>query len=175
AREGAAADSGRALEIRRAAHRTLDAVGRDVEALRFNRAIARIYELSNVLQAGLQEPPSDGLNRVLRETAEIITRIAAPMVPHLAEECWRALGHDTVVAEEPWPTADPDMLVSDTITLAVQVNGKRRAELAVERGLGRSEIETAAMELDNVRRAIDGKPVRKVIVVPERIVNVVTG
>jgi leucyl-tRNA synthetase len=165
----------RALEIRRAAHQTLDAVGRDVEALRFNRAIARIYELSNVLQSALQEPPSDGLNRVLRETAEIIARIAAPMVPHLAEECWRALGHDTVVAEEPWPIADPALLVSDTVTVAVQVNGKRRAELDVERGLGRSEVEAAVMQLDNVRRAVDGKPIRKVIVVPDRIVNVVTG
>jgi leucyl-tRNA synthetase len=168
-------EAGRALEIRRAAHQTLDAVGRDVEALRFNRAIARIYELSNVLQAGLQEPPSDGLNRILRETAEIIARIAAPMVPHLAEECWRALGHDTVVAEEPWPVADPALLVSDTVTVAVQVNGKRRAELDVERGLGKSEVEAAVMQLDNVRRAVDGKPIRKVIVVPDRIVNVVTG
>jgi leucyl-tRNA synthetase len=168
-------EAGRALEIRRAAHQTLDAVGRDVEALRFNRAIARIYELSNVLQAGLQEPPSDGLNRILRETAEIIARIAAPMVPHLAEECWRALGHDTVVAEEPWPVADPALLVSDTVTVAVQVNGKRRAELDVERGLGKSEVEAAVMKLDNVRRAVGGKPIRKVIMVPDRIVNVVTG
>jgi leucyl-tRNA synthetase len=168
-------ESGRALEIRRAAHQTLDAVGRDVEALRFNRAIARIYELSNVLQAGLQEPLSDGLNRSLRETAEIIARIAAPMVPHLAEECWRALGHVTVVAEEPWPVADPALLVNDTVTVAVQVNGKRRAELDVERGLGNREVEAAVMQLDNVRRAVDGKPIRKVIVVPDRIVNVVTG
>jgi leucyl-tRNA synthetase len=169
------ADSGPAMDIRRTAHQTLDAVGRDIEALRFNRAIARIYELSNVLQAGLQEPPSDELNRSLREAAEIIARIAAPMVPHLAEECWRALGHDTLVAEEPWPVADPALLVSDTVTVAVQVNGKRRAELEVERGLGKSEIEAAVLNLDNVRRALDGKPVRKVIVVPDRIVNVVTG
>jgi leucyl-tRNA synthetase len=169
------ADSGPAKDIRRTAHQTLDAVGRDIEALRFNRAIARIYELSNVLQAGLQEPPTDKLNRSLREAAEIIARIAAPMVPHLAEECWRALGHDTLVAEEPWPVADPALLVSDTVTVAVQVNGKRRAELEVERGLGRSEIEAAVLNLDNVRRAMDGKPVRKVIVVPDRIVNVVTG
>jgi leucyl-tRNA synthetase len=169
------AESGRALEIRRAAHQTLDAVGRDIEALRFNRAIARIYELSNVLQAGLQLPPSEELNSVLRETAEIIARIAAPMVPHLAEECWRALGHDTLVAETPWPVADPALLVNDTVTVAVQVNGKRRDELTVERGLGNSAMEAAVLELDNVRRAIEGRQVRKVIVVPDRIVNVVTG
>jgi leucyl-tRNA synthetase len=122
----------------------------------------------------LQEPPSEALNRVLRETAEIIARIAAPMVPHLAEECWRALGHETLVAEAPWPEADPALLVSDTVTVAVQVNGKRRAEIGIERGLGKSEIEAAVLRLDTVRRAIDGKPIRKVIVVPDRIVNVVT-
>jgi leucyl-tRNA synthetase len=166
--------TGPGLDIRRAAHRTLHAVGRDIEALRFNRAIARIYELANVLQSGLQEPPSEALNRVLRETAEIIARIAAPMVPHLAEECWRALGHETLVAEAPWPEADPALLVSDTVTVAVQVNGKRRAEIGIERGLGKSEIEAAVLRLDTVRRAIDGKPIRKVIVVPDRIVNVVT-
>jgi len=167
--------SGTALEIRIAAHRTLDAVGRDIEALRFNRAIARIYELANVLQSALQEPPSEAMNRVLRETAEIIARIAAPMVPHLAEECWKALGHQTMVAETPWPVADPALLVSTTVTVAVQVNGKRRAELDVERGLDKGEIEAAVLELDNVRRAVDGKPIRKVIIVPDRIVNVVTG
>ncbi len=80
-----------------------------------------------------------------------------------------------MVAETAWPQADPDLLASDTVTMAVQVDGKRRAEIAVERGLGRDEIEAAALGLDNVRRAIDGKSVRKVIVVPDRIVNVVTG
>jgi len=166
--------SGAALELRSAAHRTLDAVGRDIEALRFNRAIARIYELANILQTGLQEPPSEPINRVLRETAEIVARIAAPMVPHLAEECWKALGHDIMVADSPWPEADPALLVSTTVTVAVQVNGKRRAEIAVERGLDKSEIEAAVLELDNVRRAIEDKPIRRVIIVPDRIVNVVT-
>ncbi len=167
--------SGTAFEIRRAAHQALHAVGSDIEALRFNRAIARIYELANVLQSGLQEPPSPGLNAALRESAEIIARIAAPMVPHLAEQCWRVLDQDGLVAQTPWPVADPALLVSDTVTMAVQVNGKRRAEIGIERGLGNDEVEAAVLKLDNVRRAIDGKPIRKVIVVPDRIVNVVTG
>jgi leucyl-tRNA synthetase len=80
-----------------------------------------------------------------------------------------------LVAESPWPEADPALLVNETVTMAVQVNGKRRAELAVERGIGNGEIEAAALQLDNVRRAVDGKPIRKIIVVPDRIVNVVTG
>jgi leucyl-tRNA synthetase len=168
-------ESGVALELRRGAHQALDAVGRDIEALRFNRAIARVHELANALQAALQEPSSEPLDQTLRETAEIIARIAAPMVPHLAEECWRALGHDTLVAETPWPVADPALLVSDTVTVAVQVNGKRRGEIGIERGLGNTEVEAAVLRLDNVRRAINGKPIRKVIVVPDRIVNVVTG
>jgi leucyl-tRNA synthetase len=162
-----------AVEVRRAAHQALDAVGKDIEGLRFNRAIARVHELANVLTAALQQSSTAALNAAMREAAEIITRIAAPMMPHLAEECWRVLGHETLLAETAWPAADPELLVSETLTLAVQVNGKRRGEIGIARGIPAEEIEAAALKLDNVRRAIDGKPIRRVIV-RERIVNVVT-
>ena len=95
------------------------------------------------------------------------------MVPHIAEECWALLGHDTLIAEAPWPKADQALLVEDTITIAVQVNGKRRDELTIARDAAKEDIEAAALKLDNVVRAIGGRKIKKVVVVPQRIVNVV--
>jgi leucyl-tRNA synthetase len=94
-------------------------------------------------------------------------------MPHLAEECWATLGHDTLVAQAPWPPVEADLLVEDTIALPVQVNGKKRADVVVPRSAGKDEIEAAVLALDAVKRALDGKAPKKVIVVPQRIVNVV--
>jgi leucyl-tRNA synthetase len=109
----------------------------------------------------------------VREAADILVRLFHPMMPHLAEECWAALGHQTLVAVEPWPQVEPALLVEDTITLPVQVNGKKRADVTVARDAENTAIETAVLELDAVKRALDGKRPKKVIVVPQRIVNVV--
>ena len=95
------------------------------------------------------------------------------MMPHLAEECWAHLGHKTLVAAQPWPRLEPDLLIEDTITLPVQINGKKRGDVTVARNAPSSEVETAVLALDAVRRALDGKPPKRVIVVPQRIVNVV--
>jgi leucyl-tRNA synthetase len=95
------------------------------------------------------------------------------MMPHLAEECWAALGHDTLVATAPWPKLEPALLVESTITLPVQINGKKRADVTVARDARNAEIESAVLALDAVQRALAGKPPKKVIVVPQRIVNVV--
>jgi len=95
------------------------------------------------------------------------------MLPHLAEDCWERLGYNTLLADQPWPEADPALLVDDQITIAVQVNGKRRDELTVARTATKEEIEAAALRLDAVSRALEGRAVTKVIVVPQRIVNVV--
>ena len=95
------------------------------------------------------------------------------MVPHLAEECWALLGHKTLVAEEPWPEADQALLTEDTVTIAVQVNGRRRDELTIARDASKEDIEAAALKLENVERAIEGRKIKKVVVVPLRIVNVV--
>jgi leucyl-tRNA synthetase len=103
----------------------------------------------------------------------MLTRIAAPMVPHLAEECWAMLGHQTLLAEEAWPNPDPRLLMDDTVTIAVQVNGKRRDELRIARDAAKEDIEAAALKLDNVVRAIGGRKIKKVVIVPQRIVNVV--
>jgi leucyl-tRNA synthetase len=97
----------------------------------------------------------------------------APMMPHLGEECWQRLGHDTLLAEQSWPAVDESLLVDDSVTIAVQVNGKRRDQLTIARDARKEDIESAALKLDNVVRAIGGRDIKKIIVVPQRIVNVV--
>jgi leucyl-tRNA synthetase len=165
-----------ALELRRAAHRSAAAVTAAIDKLRFNVAIAHIYELANALSAALNaagEKPARDMRFALREAAEMLTRIAAPMVPHLAEECWLALANQGLVAEQAWPAPDPALLAEDTVVIAVQVNGKRRDELRIARDAAKEDIEAAALKLDNVVRAIGGRRIKKVVVVPQRIVNVV--
>jgi leucyl-tRNA synthetase len=164
------------LALRRSIHQTLYAVGLDIESLRFNRAIARIYELANILGASfgsLQSAPMSP--SVLHEGAGILVQMFAPMMPHLAEESWKVLGRQGLVAHAAWPVADPGLLLEDTVTIAVQVNGKRRDEVTLKKGLPASEVESIVLKLDNVRRAVDGRAVRRIIVVPDRIANVVVG
>jgi leucyl-tRNA synthetase len=95
------------------------------------------------------------------------------MMPHLAEQCWERLGYHTLITDASWPLADPALLIDDTVTIAVQVNGKRRAELTVQRDMAPKELEAAALALDAVIKALEGKSPKKIIVVPQRIVNVV--
>jgi leucyl-tRNA synthetase len=162
--------------LRRAAHKAVAGVTGAIEKLRFNTAVAQIYELANALSAALQasaKQPEDDLEFALREAAELLARIAAPMVPHLAEECWVLLGNEGLVAEQPWPKADSALLTEDTVTIAVQVNGKRRDELTIARDASKEDIEAAALGLENVARAIGGRKIKKVVIVPQRIVNVV--
>jgi leucyl-tRNA synthetase len=162
--------------LRRSAHRSVAAVTSAIEKLRFNAAVAHIYELANALSAGLQgsgPQPSADLAYAVREAAELLARIAAPMVPHLAEECWALLGYNTLLAEAPWPVPEKALLLEETVTIAVQVNGKRRDELTIARDAASEDIEAAALKLDNVVRAIGGRKIKKVVIVPQRIVNVV--
>ena len=176
-RESAPAAPGReALELRRATHKSIAAVTGAIDKLRFNVAIAHIYELANALSGGLNaasEKPAPDIRFALREAAEMLSRIAAPMVPHLAEECWLALGNQGLLAQQPWPVADPGLVAEDTVIIAVQVNGKRRDELRIARDAAKEDIEAAALKLDNVVRAIGGRQIKKVVIVPQRIVNVV--
>jgi leucyl-tRNA synthetase len=102
-----------------------------------------------------------------------MVQLFAPMMPHLAEECWTALGKTGLIAEAPWPEVERALLVEDTVTLPVQVNGKKRADVTVARDAKPPEVEAAVIALDAVQRALEGKPPKKVIVVPGRIVNVV--
>jgi leucyl-tRNA synthetase len=161
-----------AQELRKAAHRALNTVGQTIEGLRYNVGVAQIYELTHAIQAAL-EKSGEGLDWAIREATELLVLMIGPMVPHLAEDCWARLGYNTLLADQPWPQPEAALLVDDRITIAVQVNGKRRDELTIARTATSDEIEAAALELEPVVRALAGRPVKKVIVVPQRIVNVV--
>ncbi|MBN9063447.1 MAG: leucine--tRNA ligase [Rhizobiales bacterium] len=152
-------DPDAATALRKAAHKTL-----------FNRAVAFLYALTNTLEA---EAAAARAPAALREAAAMLLQMMAPMMPHLAEECWRALGRDGLVAEASWPRLDPALLAENEITLPVQVNGKKRADVTVPHDADAGHIEAAVMALDAVQRAMEGRPLRKFIVVPRRIVNVV--
>jgi len=167
----------RALVVRKAAHRALANVSDDIAKLRFNRCVAHIYEFANALSDAIgsaETAPSPDFAWALREAGDILVCLFHPMMPHLAEECWAALGHKTLVSAEAWPQVEPALLVENTITLPVQINGKKRADVTVARDAEREDIETAVLALNAVKRALDGKHPKKVIVVPYRIVNVVT-
>jgi len=167
----------RALVVRKAAHRALANVSDDIAKLRFNRCVAHIYEFANTLSDAIgsaETAPSPDFAWALREAGDILVCLFHPMMPHLAEECWAALGHKTLISAEAWPQVEPALLVENTITLPVQINGKKRADVTVARDAEREDIETAVLALNAVKRALDGKHPKKVIVVPQRIVNVVT-
>ncbi len=176
--EGASKPStfeGNAAALRRASHRAVHAVDEALQDLRFNRAIAAIYEFTNALSAALQgaKTHDPAFAFAAREACEFMAQAINPFMPHLAEECWARLGYNTLIANASWPTVDPALLIDDTVTIAVQVNGKRRDEIIISRNTPREDVEAAALRLESVIRAVEGRPVRKVIVVPERIVNVV--
>jgi leucyl-tRNA synthetase len=165
-----------ALALRKAAHRAVAQVSEDIERLRFNVCVAYVYEFANAFQtslASLETEPTADYRWAVREAVDILVRLFHPMMPHLAEECWAVLGHKTLVASEAWPNLEADLLIEPTITLPVQINGKKRGDVTVARNAPNTEIESAVLALDAVKRALDGKPPKKVIVVPQRIVNVV--
>jgi leucyl-tRNA synthetase len=163
--------SDRAIELRRAAHKAIAGVSTDIEAFHFNKAVARLYELANTIDS--VEPKDDGDRWALREALEIFVRLAGPMTPHLTEELWQALGHRSLLADSPWPLAEDALLVDDTMTVAVQMNGKLRGTLQLAKDASKDTAEKAALALPEIVRALDGKPPKRVIVVPNRIVNVV--
>ena len=162
-----------AVSLRRASHKTIEHVTDDLEKFRFNRAVARIRELTNLLSDFADNEKSAAAGFVLREGFEAVTRLLGPLAPHLAEELWRRLGHETILAETPWPAADATLVVDETVTVAVQVNGKLRGQIELPRDADSAEAERAALALPAVARMAAGKPPRKVIVVPNRVVNVV--
>jgi leucyl-tRNA synthetase len=164
-----------ALALRKATHGALDKVSTGIERLHFNVCLAHIREFSNALGDALARPgePSPDLSWAFREAATILVQLFAPMMPHLAEACWGVLGQPELVSEANWPKIERDLLVEDTVTLVVQVNGKKRGEITVARTAQNPEIEAAVLALDAVKQSLGDKAVRKVIVVPMRIVNVV--
>ena len=164
--------SGKGLELRRAAHKAIAGITHDFEHFHFNKAVARIRELSNAI-AGYEA--EEGGPEVLREAVEILIRLLGPVTPHVAEELWEQLGHDRLLADTDWPQAEDSLLQSDTVEMAVQVNGKVKATITLPRDADQKQAEQAALADSYIQRAVAGKEIRKVVYVPGRIVNVVAG
>jgi leucyl-tRNA synthetase len=154
-------------EYLRVMHKSIAAVTDDVDRFRFNRAVARIRELTNLLSSNIKHPG------VLRFGLETLVQLVGPMMPHIAEELWQRLGHDVLLADMPWPRADPAYLADETVTLAVQVKGKLRGTLNMPVDSDNATVERAALALEGVLRITGGTIPRKVIVIPNKVVNVV--
>jgi leucyl-tRNA synthetase len=161
-----AAATGEDKALDRKTHQTVHAVTQDIAALGFNKAVARIYELT-----GATEKAASSASR--SAAIRTILLLVAPMMPHLAEEAWARIGETGLIADAAWPSVDPALLVEDEVTIAIQVLGKLRDTITVAKGLPREELEALALASDKVQRALDGKLVKKVIVVPDRLVNLV--
>jgi leucyl-tRNA synthetase len=158
-------------QLRRNAHRTVQAVGQDIDHFRLNRAVARLYELANAL--GGFQPETDSDQWVRRESAELLVRMVAPMMPHVTEELWQRLGYTSMLVDQPWPEAEPRLLQADTVKMAVQVNGKVRSTIELPRDADEPTARAAALGETAVQRALGDREPHKVIVVPNKIVNVV--
>jgi leucyl-tRNA synthetase len=151
-----------ALALRKTAHRALAA------------AEDAIYELTNALAAAVAAGPGEAATRAaINEALGLLVQMMAPMMPHLAEECWQALGRSGLVAMTPWPAVDKALISEETVVLPIQINGKKRAELTIAVDASQAEIEKATLALEAVQKALDGKAPKKIVVVPKRIVNVV--
>jgi leucyl-tRNA synthetase len=153
--------------LMRKTHQTIAAVAADIEALGFNKAVARIYELTGATE---KAAPSASRSAAIRA----LVHLAAPMMPHLAEEAWANMGGDGLIADAPWPAVDPALLVDDEVTIAIQHMGKLRDTVTAPKGASKEDLEALALASPNLQRSLDGAAVRKVIVVPDRLVNIVT-
>ena len=159
-------DEGGDPALDRKLHQTIHGIGEDIEALAFNKAVAKLYELVTAIE---RATPSPSRSNAIRD----LMLLVAPMVPHIAEEAWAAAGQDGLIADAPWPAVDAALLVEDTVTIAIQVNGKLRDTLVFAKGAPREQVEAAALGADKIVRLLEGRPPRKVIVVPDRLVNLV--
>ncbi len=161
-----AAATGEDKALDRKTHQTIAAVASDIEALGFNKAVARIYELTGATE---KAAPSASRSAAIRA----LVHLAAPMMPHLAEEAWQSIG-EGLIADASWPEVDPALLVDDEVTIAIQHMGKLRDTVTAPKGASKEDLEALALASANLQRSLDGAAVRKVIVVPDRLVNIVT-
>ncbi|GGO95413.1 leucine--tRNA ligase [Stakelama pacifica] len=164
--DGLADADGEDKALDRKLHQTIAGVADDIEALSFNKAVAKLYELVNAIE---KAKPSASRAAAIRA----LVRIVAPMAPHIAEEAWAAMGNSALIADAEWPEVDPALLVEDEVTIAVQVNGKLRDTLIMAKGTAKDEVEAAALSADKIVQWLDGASPKKVIVVPDRLVNIV--
>jgi leucyl-tRNA synthetase len=161
-----AGQSGEDPALLRKLHRTIAAVGEAIEGLQFNKSVAALYELTNAIEKAAPSATRDQAIRTL-------LLLVSPMAPHLAEQSWEARGEKGMIADAAWPTHDPALLVDDQVTIAVQVNGKLRDTLTAPRGLANDAAEALALASAKVQAQLGGNPPRKVIVVADRLVNIV--
>ena len=164
-------DSGAGGDLVRAAHRAIDAMTADIEAFRFNKAVAQLYTLANAIGEVRGDEPSDLAAR--RFGVETLIQLLYPLAPHIAEEIWEQLGHAVMLADTDWPKADPDMLTEDSVEIGVQVNGKLRDTVSLPVDADEDVARAAALASAGVIRYLEGREPRKVIVVRNRIINVV--
>jgi leucyl-tRNA synthetase len=162
---------GEPLALRQMAHRAIQSVTDDIEHFRFNVAIARCYELVNAIAKLKGDDEASGYAR--GEALRILAQLISPYMPHLAEECWEKLGGEGLLAAAPWPKADPQLAARTTVTLPIQVNGKRRGEIEAALGAPEADVRELALKHPSVAQFLEGQTVRKVIVVADRIVNIV--
>ncbi len=160
-----------ASKLRSQTHKSIVGVAEDIEAFHMNKAVARIRELSNAIASFKGQEDSDLW--ALREAYEALVQLFNPMMPHLAEEMWEMLGHTTMLTETPWPEHDESLLAAETVTIGVQVNGKVKATITLAADASKDEAQETALNEEGVKKALEGQTIRKVIVVPGRIVNVV--
>jgi leucyl-tRNA synthetase len=167
---GAAGDPAADAALARETHKAIKAVSEGVSGFRFNSAIAKLYAFVATVR---DNGAAGGAAR--REALSALVRLIAPFTPHLAEECWTRLGEEGMVLNAPWPDYDPALAADDEVTLPIQVNGKRRGEIRVARGLEPAEVEAIVMADPEVQARLEGQAVRKIVVVKDRIVNLVVG
>jgi leucyl-tRNA synthetase len=169
--DGAADEA--ATAVRRAAHKLTKQVTEAIDGFRFNSGIARLYEFLNLLKANPAKGASPALLAARREALSVLARLIAPFTPHLAEECWVRVGGQGMVAQAPWPAFDPALTEDAVRVLPVQVNGKRRGEISAPAGASAADVEKIVLDDPEIARRLEGLTIRKVIVVPDRIVNIV--
>ena len=164
-----------AVALVRATHRLIKTLTAAVEGFHFNTGVARLYEFLNVLKGLPASSATPGVLAARAEALSALARLIAPYAPHLAEECWARIGGEGMVVHAPWPSFDPALAADDELVLPVQINGKRRGEIRAAPGTAETEVEKIALADEAVRRHLEGMTVRKVIVVKDRIVNIVAG
>jgi leucyl-tRNA synthetase len=169
--------SGPALAISQLTHKTLKAVQADYDKLAFNKAVARLYELVNALASPLTQVAAGTADQAttaaVKDATAILISLVAPMMPHLAEQCWKEIGGTGLVAQTIWPVYSEVLVAENEVTMPVQINGKKRADLTIARDADQTAIENAVLALEPVKIALNGQSPKKIIVVPQRIVNVV--
>jgi leucyl-tRNA synthetase len=159
-----------AIKLRQTTHRTIAGVSADINALHFNKAVARLYEFVNALSQSVSHAESAA---ACHEAMLVLVRLISPMTPHLSEELWAFMGQDGLVANAAWPIADPALTAQESVAIAIQINGKLRDTLDIPKGIDREALESQVLALPKIKTALQGLSIKKIIIVPDRIVNVV--